>query len=182
MNKAIKISLANSAGLVTLIVLDLSGVWRMQPILPYAWHKLLHITGVVLFFGNMIAGPVWLVFGLFSGKDEIARFSMKLLFITDVALTIPGVDLTIVNGLMMANALGGVYAQPWILTSIYLLFVMWALTIPLEVYQEKISRLVQADNFSREELKRNIFWWSVWGMALMIPPTIVVYYMFFKPI
>lgn len=181
MHKAVIISFINSTVLVTLIVLDLSGILRLQPFLSYQWHKLLHITGIVLFFGNMIAGPFWLLYGLFSKNLEIAKFSLKLLFLTDIALTIPGVDLAIWNGLIMANALGGIHAQPWILNSIYLLFAMWVLTVPVEIYQNKIDKLVNSENYSYEELKKIIFGWSAWGMALMIPPTIVVYYMFFKP-
>lgn len=182
MHKAVIVSFVNSILLISLIVLDLSGIFKLTPFLPYTWHKLLHITGVVLFFGNMIAGPVWLLYGLFSRNLEIAKFSLKLLFITDVALTIPGIDLTIINGLMMANFLGGVYAQPWVLNSIYLLFAMWALTIPLEIYQDKLNRLINSDNYNYESMKKIIYVWSAWGMALMIPPTIVVYYMFFKAI
>lgn len=181
MHKAVIISFINSTVLVTLIVLDLSGILRLQPFLSYQWHKLLHVTGIVLFFGNMIAGPFWLLYGLFSKNLEIAKFSLKLLFLTDIALTIPGVDLAIWNGLIMANALGGIHAQPWILNSIYLLFAMWVLTVPVEIYQNKIDKLVNSENYSYEELKKIIFGWSAWGMALMIPPTIVVYYMFFKP-
>jgi uncharacterized membrane protein len=182
LRKVTKISLVNGLLLLLLALSEFSGLIRFPLLLSYEWHKVLHIAGVVLFMGNMVAGPVWFSYAYYSKNKELLKFAGRLLELTDMYLTIPGMALTVINGLFLATAFGGSRNQPWLFYSVILLFVMWALSIPVIYIQEKLYSVIDNDPGNRGKITGLMILWGVIGTLVMIPPTIIFYFMIAKAV
>ena len=103
------VSLASNA--VALLATGLAWYgWPAAAPLPYAVHKLLYLVGVAVFMGNLIVGPVWLGFAYFAKDRAAIAFAARSIAAADIALTAPGVQLTVWNGVCLAAAMGGVRA------------------------------------------------------------------------
>lgn len=161
---------------------DFTGIVHFELLLSYQWHKLLHILGVVIFMGNMIVGPVWFSYAFYSKDAQILKFAAKLLQQTDLYLTIPGVALTVLNGLCLAAVYGGSQSQPWLLHSIYLILTMWMLSVPLVFLQEKLFLTIETEAQNEAKINRLLIQWSILGSLVMIPPSIIFYWMVVKPV
>ena len=108
MSKASLISLTNTSLLVVLIVLAQHNLLFLDLVWSYQTHKLLHILGVCMFIGNVFVGPIWLLKALQSKNKETIKFAFGMLLFTDIVITVPGIDLTVINGLFLSSVLGGV--------------------------------------------------------------------------
>jgi len=73
--------------------------------------------------GNMVVGPIWFIYAYFSKDKTLLKFAGRLLELTDIYHTIPGIALTVLNGLYLASIYGGTKNQPWLFNSMILLFV-----------------------------------------------------------
>jgi len=176
-----KISILNGLILLCLTLSEFFGLIKFDLLLSYHWHKILHIIGVVLFMGNMIVGPIWFMYAYLSKDKTLLKFAAKLLELTDIYLTIPGIALTIINGLYLASVYGGTKNQPWLFYSIILLFVMWALSIPLICLQEKMYQSLDKE-FDLKIINTLLIRWSILGTFVMIPPSVIFYLMIVKTI
>lgn len=182
MKNITKVSILNGLALLFLTLSEFSGALKFGLLLSYQWHKILHILGVVLFMGNMIVGPVWFLFAYYSGDRSLLKFANRLLQLTDLYLTVPGVALTVLNGLCLASVYGGTKQQPWLFYSTILLFVMWALSIPLIYLQEKMYSAIDNEPDNTTKLNKLLVGWGILGTVVMIPPTIIFYLMVVKSI
>ena len=180
LTKITKISILNGLILLFLTLAEFLEFVKFDLILSYQWHKILHILGVILFMGNMIVGPFWFLFAYYSKDKILLKFANRLLQLTDLYLTIPGVALTIINGLFLASVFGGTKNQPWLFYSIILLFVMWILSIPLIYFQEKMYSTIDNEPDNDIKINRYLIRWGIVGTIVMIPPTIIFYFMVVK--
>lgn len=176
------ISIINGLFLIFLTLSEINHWVTFPLIFSYQTHKFLHILGVILFMGNMIVGPIWFSFAYFSKDEKLLSYANKLLQVTDLGLTIPGVFLTVINGLFLASSFGGTQNLPWLQKSIISLFVMWILSIPLIYLQEKLYVTMDNEPGNRQKLNTLLFYWSILGTFVMLPPTYVFYLMVFKPV
>ncbi|MBM3414633.1 MAG: DUF2269 family protein [Bacteroidetes bacterium] len=181
MKSVTKISILNGLILLGLSLAEFFGVLKFDLLFSYQWHKLLHIIGVVLLMGNMIVGPIWFMYAYNSKDKHLLKFAGKLLALTDLYITIPGIALTVINGLFLASAYGGTKNQPWLFYSIILLFVMWVLSIPLIYIQEKIYQSLSKD-FDITTLSSLLLRWGIMGTIIMIPPVVMFYLMVVKAV
>lgn len=182
MSTSSKISILNGLILMLITLADFTGMVHFELLLSYQWHKLLHIIGVVIFMGNMIVGPVWFSYAFYSKDAHVLKFAAKLLQKTDLYLTIPGVALTVLNGLCLSAVYGGSQAQPWLLHSIYLILTMWVLSVPLVFLQEKLFVAMETEAQNEAKINRLLIQWSILGSLVMIPPSIIFYWMVVKPV
>ncbi|MBK7221371.1 MAG: DUF2269 family protein [Saprospiraceae bacterium] len=182
MSTSSKISILNGLILMLITLADFTGMVHFELLLSYQWHKLLHILGVVIFMGNMIVGPVWFSYAFYSKDAHVLKFAAKLLQKTDLYLTIPGVALTVLNGLCLSAVYGGSQSQPWLLHSIYLIFTMWVLSVPLVFLQEKLFVAMETEAQNEVKINRLLIQWSILGCLVMIPPSIIFYWMVVKPV
>ncbi|MBU1678442.1 MAG: DUF2269 family protein [Bacteroidetes bacterium] len=182
MKTATKISITNGILVVIVVLLEYTRVVDFSMLLSYQWHKILHIFGASLFIANMIVGPIWFFYAYYSREKALLQFADKLLRLTDITVTIPGLDLAVINGLFLASVYGGSSDAPWLQYSVFLMIVMWLLTIPLLFIQEKIYKVIEFEPDNRVELQKWIIRWSLLGSVVMIPPTIVFYLMIVKSI
>jgi hypothetical protein len=60
-------------------------------LVPYPWHKLLHILGAIIFVGNIIVTAVWLVLAEQTRDKMTLHFASKAVNWADVCFTAPGV-------------------------------------------------------------------------------------------
>lgn len=157
--------LSNAVALLALLLAWCDGLPAMP--LPFLAHKALHIAGIVLFGGNLVAGPVWLGFAWASGDKNLLAFAAHSLARADIYLTTPGVQLAIWNGLFAAQAFGGLRSQPWLTETAALMVVISLLSCSLVLYWQE--RLVSEAEQRSSSFPRSALWWSLWGTALSIP-------------
>lgn len=103
-------------------------------------HRLLHLGGAALFLGNVLVGALWLALADASGSRATLRFATRVINVADLAFTAPGAMLTVVNGAVLAGTWGGLFAVPWLTSSVALfgaITLLWAFVlVPLQVRLE----------------------------------------------
>lgn len=161
-----KVSLVSNAVALAAIGLLWSG-FQASPPLPYAVHKMLHIVGVIVFMGNLIAGPVWVMLAFFAKDRAAMAFAARSVAAADIALTAPGIQLTVWNGVCLAAALGGAKAQPWIVESLFLLVVTSLLGVVVLYFQERFVEVAQGEDDAATF--RALIQWSIWGTLVSVP-------------
>jgi hypothetical protein len=85
-------------------------------------------------------------------------------------LAMPGVQLTVWNGVCLARFYGGVQAQPWLVEAAGLV-ALTSLVAALVVLpaQERLARACETNDAA--EQTRALWRWSVSGTLVMLPPT-----------
>ena len=153
--------------------------WPSVAPLPYAVHKVLHVMGVIVFMGNLIAGPLWLWFSAYQDDGKHYAFAARMLDEADVWLTTPGVQLTVWNGICLAAALGGVQKHAWLVESMVWLVVSSLISVGLLIpMQHRLVAAAQAGEVSRA--RAALIQWSIWGTVVMVPFTAVGWLMVAK--
>jgi uncharacterized membrane protein len=156
---------------------------KIPMILPYHWHKALHILGAVLFLGNVIITGGWLAAAQRSRSPAVLRFGLKMVFWADVFFTGPGFFLALSNGAILAQAWGGVYAWSWLVAAIVLLAITGTVAMIVMPLQLKLWRLADgpADDPIPEEVPRVIKQWGLWGSIATVLPLVILFIMVVKP-
>lgn len=175
-----KAAIINGFTLLFLSLGEFLQLIRFELILSYQWHKALHIMGVVILMGNMIVGPIWFLYAYYSKDRTLLLFANRLLQLTDLYLTIPGIALTVINGLFLASVFGGTRHVPWLFQSMMWLYVMWALSVPLIYLQERLYSAIDKEPPNDVEITKLLFRWGILGSAITIPPTVIFCLMIFK--
>lgn len=164
------------------MLLAWSNTLTFDLVLPYRWHKFLHLAGVVVFLGNVILGPLWVTFAFETKRIETIRFSFNLLQKLDIYITAPSVFMVVVNGLYMGNMFGGVSSMDWLKHSVYSLILLWLFIIPILIVQDKIGKLLHEGDFeSKAFLKLKKIWMAI-GFFSFLPIVYICYMMVFKTI
>ena len=83
-------------------------------LLPYQWHKGLHLLGVIMLLGNLMVSAVWMFLAGRTGDAKVLNVSSNIVNWADVCFTGPGLILIVYNGLTLAGRLGGLYENRWI--------------------------------------------------------------------
>lgn len=160
----------------------LAMAWFTPPMplyFSYPVHKLLHIVGVMLFFGNLVAGPLWLGVALFEKDRPHLAFAAKTLADMDMYLTTPGVQLAVWNGLFLASVFGGVRAQPWLVEAVAMMIFTSLFSVTVVLYwQEKLVAAAQSGDWAKTQ--RAMAWWSLSGTFVGVPLILVMYLMVSK--
>ena len=182
MSKVAKISIANMLFLSLLMGCAWFGVFDFDPILPYRWHKFLHLAGVVVFLGDVILGPLWVVLSLKNEGLETVQFTFKTLQKFDVYITAPSVAMVVINGMYMGNVFGGIAHSDWLKHSVYSLVVLWLLIIPILLVQDKMDRLITSGTIKGEDFKKLKLKWMAIGLLSFLPIVYICYMMVFKSV
>ncbi len=162
--------------IVALVPLPLAFGYRYPLVLPYQWHKALHIFGAVIFVGNIIVTGVWMLLAERTRDPAVLRFAARAVNWADVFFTGPGVVLVLWNGLVLAPHWGGIYGTSWITAALGLFAlsgIVWV--IFLIPYQH---RLIQR---SGDEFLQILHRWYFWGIIATILPLISLALMATKP-
>ena len=168
-------------------VLALLGIAGYPLLLPYRWHKLLHIFGAVIFLGNIIVTGVWMALAEQNKDRPTLHFASKVVNWADVFFTAPGVLLILSNGLIMAtNAWGGLLNTSWVAGALGLLTLSGIVWVGFLLrYQNRMVQLSSNPVASVEKLPEAFFQvlhrWYFWGIVATILPLTSLVLMVVKP-
>ena len=158
-----------------------NGLLDFSPILPYKWHRFIHIISAIIFLGNVIIGPFWTAMAIQSKNKEYLKFSFRLLLLTDAIITLPAMTLIVINGLFMASNYGDFTSQPqWLIHSIYSLFALWILTLPIIFIQNKMKQHIDEETTNTKAFRKLTNWWVITGGISFIPLGLLVFWMVMK--
>ncbi len=149
-----------------------------------AW-LLVHVTGVVLFLGNIVVTAVWKLLADRTREPGVVAFAQRLVTITDVAFTATGAVLIAISGPILADDLGGVGGPGW-LTLGFLLFiasgVIWAgVLIPIQIAQSRLARRFRTEAEIPDRYWRLSRLWAIFGAVATLLPLANLYLMIVKP-
>ena len=57
------------------------------PLYPYRWHTFMHITGAVVFLGNIIVTAAWMLMAERTRSNNVIHFSAKSVIRADLLFT-----------------------------------------------------------------------------------------------
>jgi len=173
-----KVSIVSNA--VALLALGLSWHgWPSAAPLSYAVHKALHVAGVVVFAGNLVAGPLWLVLAWSEEGRPHLRFAVRALVAADIWLTAPGLQLALWNGLALAAAMGGARHHAWLREAfVWLVITSVVGLVAVLPAQERLATAVEQGD--EAATRRAMIQWSVWGSLVGVPMTAVAWLMIAK--
>jgi uncharacterized membrane protein len=151
-------------------------------VLPYNWHKWLHILGAVLFLGNIIVTGVWMYLAERSGNEPSIRFAAVTVNWADVFFTAPGVILLLGNGILLSQTWGGLYQATWIKVALILFTisgVVWvAALIPT---QDRLARWAEISGPLPVAFFSALHRWYFWGIVATLLPLGSMILMVVKP-
>lgn len=159
---------------------------RYPLILPYLWHKVLHIVGVVLLMSNILATPLWVSMVNREKNPAILHSTTNLVNWADVIFTGPGLLLIIYNGLTLAGRLGGIYKTSWITVGFLLMALILMIWIGFLVrYQQRMYSLSKKSVDAKEALPDEFYIllkkWTFWGRVAVVLPIVSIIVMVVKP-
>lgn len=96
--------------LTTLLFVGVS----LPEVFPRAMHRLLHILGAIIFMGNIVVSALWFSLAAASKKNEWFAFAAKLINLTDLAFSGPGLILLLWNAAVLVGAYGNPLAVDWL--------------------------------------------------------------------
>lgn len=109
----------------------------------YPHAKLAHVLCATLFFGNVVIGTLWEARCLFSERVELVRYTYETVAWLDAFFTAPLVLLSVVSGLALATALGGLFTMGWLLVAFSLFVVSGVVWVAVDVpMQYRVKRLL----------------------------------------
>lgn len=153
----------------------------------YLWLKLLHVTAVIAFLGNVTTGLFWHKHAERTRDAKLLAHTMDGIIRSDRIFTIPGVIVITVAGLAAAIHKGyPIIGTPWILWTIVLFsFSGFAFSYRVAPLQKKLRAMARegaetgAFDFARyHALARR---WELWGGLALVTPLVGLVLMVLKP-
>jgi uncharacterized membrane protein len=168
------------------LVITLLNVLGHPQFLPYAWHKLLHIVGAVLFMGNIVVTAVWLVLAGQTKDTRTLHFAAKTVNWADVFFTAPGILLLLANGQILAQAAWGGLRASWVVLAFGLFIFSGIVWIAFLVrLQHRLIQLSALPATSGTPLPapffRALHAWYIAGSVATISPILSLVLMVVKP-
>ena len=142
--------------------------------------KLVHLTGVVLFLGNISVGVFWKRHADRTRSMAIMASTMDAIVAADKIFTIPGIVILLAGG--FGTAVVGqipILATGWLLWGLGAFILSGVAFVPLSRIQRRISVAAHAGNAEQyEELSRG---WDFWGAIALLLPIAAFVLMILKP-
>jgi uncharacterized membrane protein len=168
------------------IVITLLSIAGYPLLLPYQWHKLLHIFGAIIFVGNIIVTAVWLVLAEQNKDKRTLHFASKAVNWADVFFTAPGVLLILANGQILANAGWDGLRASWVAFALGLFILSGIVWLGFLVrFQNRLIQLSANPAISEEPLPEAFFHvlhrWYIGGVVATVLPLSSLVLMVVKP-
>jgi uncharacterized membrane protein len=148
--------------------------------------KALHVTGVVVFLGNIIVTAWWKMAADRTRDPAVIAYAQRQVTVTDFIFTAAGAALIVGAGDAMAYGYySDSWAVPWIFWGRVLFFSVGAIwlfvLIPIQVWQARLARA-----FARGGVIPRRYWvlgriWIVAGLVAIVVPLAVLWIMIMKP-
>lgn len=153
----------------------------------YLLAKLLHVTSVIIFLGNITTGLFWHAHAARSHDPRLLAHAVDGIIRSDRWFTLPGVAGIIVTGVWAALLAGlPILGTPWIFWSLLLfaasglLFMSWV--APLQRRMSALAhRSVAAGAFDHAQYRALALRWELWGAAALLTPVAALALMVLKP-
>ena len=180
------IGLLGVIGLVSLMFIPTGFGYVYPLLLPYQWHKVLHIFGAIIFMGNIIVTGMWMLLAERTKQAETISFAARATNWADVLFTAPGIILILFNGQFLATHWGGVFRTSWITAALALFGLSGVVWIAFLIrYQHELIRLSGSSNGSVVQLPNAFFLvlhkWYFWGLVATLLPLASLVLMVTKP-
>lgn len=175
------IGLYSLSGVV--LAVALGGV-TIPLLLPYPWHKLLHVVGVIFFFGNSVIEALWMTAALRSGDSRLIRFAVRWMMWGDAWFLAGGFALAVINGVCLAAPYGGVLGPSWLVAALVLLGLTGTASmvlIPSQIAMWRLTQDGEPDAPIPDEFRRAVRRWGVVGTLTFVPMLLILWLMFHKP-
>lgn len=146
----------------------------------YLILKLVHLTGVLLFLGNIIVGVFWKSYADRTHNIAIQAYTIDAIIRADRIFTIPGVIILLIGGIGAAQA-GGlpIFSTGWILWGLIALIFSGLAFAPLSRTQQQLSDAAHDQKIA--EYERLSGSWNLWGTIALVLPLIAFALMILKP-
>lgn len=154
--------------------------------MTYLAFKVVHITGVVLFLGNIIVTGAWKVLADRTGDPRTIAFAQRLVTLTDWIFTLGGVILILIGAYGMVLTAGLDPLGPlWLIAGQSLFIasgIIWvAILIPVQIKQARQARAFASGGAIPESYWRLCRLWVIWGTIATLLPLANLYFMVVKP-
>jgi uncharacterized membrane protein len=156
--------------------------------MPYLWLKVLHVTAVVAFLGNLLTGLFWHAHAARTRDPRTLAHAMDGIIRSDRLFTVPGVIVITATGFMLAiEAHLPLLRTRWICWSLILFSVsgilfMWQVA-PLQTRLRSLARdgadSSQFDFAGYAAIARR---WEIWGALALLAPSVALILMVLKPV
>ena len=149
----------------------------------YEFMKLLHVTAVVLFLGNITTGLFWHRHAARTGQPNLLAHTMDGIIRSDRWFTIPSVIVITLTGLVAAMV-GRIpiLGTPWLFWALMLFalsgVVFMARVAPL---QGRLLAMARAEAFDLEAYRQTALQWELWGGLALVTPFGALVLMLLKP-
>lgn len=149
----------------------------------YLVLKLVHVSAVIIFLGNIITGLFWKAHADRTADPRTMAHAMAGIIRSDLWFTIPGVVGILAAGVGTAMV-GGIpiLGTPWVLWSL-LLFAASGLAFVFRVapLQRQILAIARAEPFEPARYKTVSWRWELWGLVALLTPVAALVLMVLKP-
>lgn len=139
--------------------------------------KFVHILGVVLMLGNVIATGLWAHWAMARRDRSLALFAAGAILWADLWLTLVGGVMLTIGGLKLVLDAGLAWNLPWLQQGVIALALstgVWlAILLPLQFIMLRAAQVGDA-----KRLRRAYGWWTwlgwadtavlVWGLWVMV--------------
>ena len=153
----------------------------------YLVFKLLHVTAVIVFLGNIITGLFWHAHAARTRDPKLLAFTMDGIIRSDRIFTLPGVLAIIASGVAAAIHAGlPLLRTPWIFETL-ILFAISGLAFGFQVapLQRQLRALAEAGAaggaFEYSRYQALAVRWEIWGALALLTPLAGMVLMVLKP-
>lgn len=153
----------------------------------YLLFKLLHVTAVIAFLGNITTGLFWHAHAARTRDPKLLAHTMDGIIRSDRIFTVPGVIGIIISG--FAAAIHGnfpILRTGWILWTLILFSVSGLLfmmrVVPLQRQLRALAEAgAQSGTFEYARYHALAVRWEIWGAAALLAPVAGLVLMVLKP-
>jgi uncharacterized membrane protein len=149
--------------------------------------KLVHVSAVILFIGNMVIGLFWKGHGDRTRAPSVMAHTLEGIIRCDRYFTVPSVLVIIGSGVLMARLASlPLLGTGWILWSLVLFTISgvafaWQIA-PLQTRLLALAREKGGPgSLDRAAYRRLSLRWEVWGIFAIVTPLAALALMVFKP-
>ncbi|MBK8456698.1 MAG: DUF2269 domain-containing protein [Phyllobacteriaceae bacterium] len=154
--------------------------------MSYLLFKSLHLFGVVLLLGNIMVTAFWKLLADWTSEPKIVAFAQRMVNLTDIVFTLPGILLVLAGAYGMAWVGGfALWSDHWMIWGQSLFIasgLIWiAILAPTQLAQQKLSREFGAGSAIPDAYWRLNRRWIFWGVVATLLPLANLYIMVAKP-
>ena len=154
--------------------------------MTYQYLKVIHILGVVLFFGAGLASATTKMRADLTGDPRTIAFALRQIVWADWLFTVPSAVILPVTGLWMAHLLGIPWTRGWVGAGLSLYVfagVCWLPAVFLQLKMKGAAEIALRDDTPlSEDYHRWTRWWLVLGAPAFVASVGAIYIMVTKQV